>query len=135
MPGWSHLEGPNTNRDQPGGTSGDPTYGVMATFDRFWWRDNYDELEGVLADRGYEYFEPAFMYGWEACRNNPGCTWNDIEPELAANWERDRERASAKWDEVKHATRHAFERAVHIFQHGKNPDATVDRETERPKHP
>ena len=40
MSGYSHLDGPNPNRDQPGATGGDTGYGVMSTFDRFWWRDN-----------------------------------------------------------------------------------------------
>ena len=33
MPGYSHLDGPNPNRDQPSAGSSDTGYGVMATFD------------------------------------------------------------------------------------------------------
>jgi hypothetical protein len=127
MPGYSHLDGPNPNRDQPAANSADTGYGVMATFDKFWWRDNYAGIEGVQADRGYDYYEPALRYGWESRAAHSGRSWSDVEPELASGWGAARGASSAKWDDVKHATRHAFERAVHLFQGGKDPDRTNER--------
>ena len=123
MPGYSHLDGPNPLRDQPAANSADTTASGLDTFNRFWWSENYGGLEGLQADRGYEYYEPAFRYGWQARSRHANRQWNDVEPELAGGWESARGSSDAKWEEVKHATRHAFEKAVHIFQGGPDPDA------------
>lgn len=97
-------------------TSGQPMHGALATFEDHWWHDNYTELEELEHDRGYEYYRPAFRYGWESYERHHGRSWSDAEPELARCWESECGDSDAKWSEAKRAVRHAFERAAEVFR-------------------
>ena len=101
--------------------------GVMDTFASTWWRDNYSTLDGLQADRGYDYYDPAFRYGWEAAGQHRGRRFADVEPHLSSGWS-SRSTSSnstsqdARWEDVKHAVRHAFDRAMHVFEGAPDPD-------------
>lgn len=116
--------------DTPGGstTSERAVHGVMATFEDNWWRDNYGELEGIPADRSYEYYRPAFHYGWESHERHRGKTWAEAEPELSRGWEQRRGSSGVQWSEAGRAVRHAFERAAQVFQGDRAADAIRDRD-------
>ena len=96
-------------------TSGHAMRGVMATFEDHWWRDNYGELEELEHDRGYDYYRPAFRYGWEASDRHRGKGWGEVESDLEREWQTRHGGSGAKWAEAKRAIRHAFERAQDTF--------------------
>jgi hypothetical protein len=107
----------DTGSDEAGRiTSGHAVHGVMETFEDNWWRDNYAELEELQHDRGYEYYRPAFRYGWDAYARYRGRPWTDVEAELASRWATERGESDTKWAEAKRAVRHAFDRATEVFQ-------------------
>lgn len=102
------------------GTGGARAKGVMETFNDHWWRDNYSTLDGLQADRGYEHYEPGFRYGWDSAGRHRGRRFEDVEPELERDWtSAQRDRA---WGEHRGAIRHAFERAMHVFEGAPDPD-------------
>ncbi len=100
----------------PQGISGGP---VKAYSDE-WFRDNYSTLDGLQADRGYEHYEPGFRYGWDAAGQHHGRGWSDVEPDLERDW-RGRH-ADRDWNDYKGSVRHAFEKAMHVFEGAKDPD-------------
>lgn len=102
--------------DRDGGISnlfGGHNPGVLETYDRHWWRDNYAGLEGLQADREYDYYEPGFQYGWEAAREHRGRGFHDVEDQLKGAWSTAHGHA---WEEQRHAVRHAFDRAMRVFE-------------------
>jgi hypothetical protein len=96
--------------------------GVMQTFQDHWWRDNYSTLDGLQADRGYDYYDPAFRYGWESAGQHRGRRFADVESNLSTGWSSRPARQDARWEDVRHAVRHSFERAMHVFEGMPDPD-------------
>ena len=94
--------------------------GGTASFSADWFRENYSTLDGLAADRGYEHYEPGFRYGWESAGTRGGRAWTESEADLEHDW-RSRH-ADRDWTEYKGAVRHAFERAMHVFEGAKDPD-------------
>jgi hypothetical protein len=76
------------------------------------WRENYASRPYVAGDRGYDYYRPAFQYGWEAAARNYAVSWVVIEPDLRSGWEQARGRSTSTWEEMKHAIRDAWNRVV-----------------------
>jgi len=112
-----------TSSSEP--TSGrDTTGGVMNSYDSSWFEESFGSAaggEGLDRSRGYAHYEPAFRYGWESASAHRGRNFDDVEPHLAEGWRA--RNAGGDWDGVKHATRRAFERAMHVFEGAKDPDA------------
>ena len=115
------IELDTTNKIGSGGVGpqGPSNSGITAYSDeRF--RSEIQTIEGLQADRGYEHYEPSFRYGWEAAGQHRGRGWSDAESDLERDW-RDRH-ADRDWQEHRGAIRHAFERAMHVFEGAKDPD-------------
>jgi hypothetical protein len=64
----------------------------------------------VQADRGFDYYEPAYRYGTEAARIHRDRQWNDVEGDLERGWDRARGASHSAWAEVKDAVRDAWNR-------------------------
>lgn len=95
-----------------------------------WWRDNFAARPYVSADRGYEYYAPAYRYGYEAVSRYPGRTWDDVESELGRAWGRYPHRGKSTWTEMKDAVRDAWDH-VTGDEHGAHwqRDRKEDRAT------
>jgi hypothetical protein len=78
--------------------------------DRNYWRANYMARPYVKADRGFEYYEPGYRYGFEEAQRLAGRTWNDVRDDLERGWNEFRYRGEARWDDVRDAARDAWER-------------------------
>ena len=74
------------------------------------WRDNWRARPYASADRGFEYYRPAYRYGVESARRFTGRQWNDVEPDLRAGWDRYEYRGQSTWENVKDAVRDAWDR-------------------------
>jgi hypothetical protein len=110
-------------------TSADPSTGSMGPnptganrpgYSDNMFRDDLGSVEGIAADRGYEHYQPAFQYGWESAHQQRGRDWTSCEADLERDW-RSRH-ADRDWAEHRSAVRHAFERAMHVFEGAKDPD-------------
>ena len=102
--------------DNPGMDMG--TAGSMRTVDwgteDAYWRENFGARPYATADRGYEYYRPAYEYGVESARTFRSRNWEEAEPELRHGWEfsnKDKP-GSSKWEDVKHAVRDAWDRVT-----------------------
>jgi hypothetical protein len=93
--------------------------------DRYW-RENYSTRPYVQADRGYEFYGPAYRHGWESRARYHGKTWAEVEPDVRTHWEErsgsDRGESKAQkaknatvgmWDEIKDAVKEGWEHAIH----------------------
>lgn len=100
------------------GTTGGPGTGSTSLGYRdSWFQDEVEELEGLQADRGYEYYRPGFQYGWEAAGRYRGRGWPDASGEVEREWRSaNTGRADRDWEDYRHAIRHAFERAMKTFE-------------------
>jgi hypothetical protein len=85
-----------------------------------YWRNNYGSRPYASADRGFEFYRPAYRYGIESARRFHGKQWNEVEPELARGWEtfkgggwaefKGERKAESTWESVKAAVRDAWDR-------------------------
>ncbi len=81
------------------------------TQDEFW-RDNYGARPYTQADRGYEYYQPAYKYGHESAFFYGDRAWDqEVEDDLARGWEQARGDSNCSWAEVKEAVKDAYEAA------------------------
>jgi hypothetical protein len=93
------------------GTSGSTHEANWGTEDAFW-RDNYAHRPYTAADRGYEFYRPAYRYGCESSFTYGNRTWDDeVESDLARGWEQARGDSTSTWDQVKDAVRDAYDHA------------------------
>ena len=80
-----------------------------------YWRENFRSRPYSVADRAYDYYEPAYRYGYESAAQYRGRHWSEVEPELQTTWDRYEHRGSARstWEDVKDAVKDAWDRATH----------------------
>lgn len=116
------IELDTTNRIGVSGGTGPATdhSGSSNAYSESWFRENYSTLDGLAAERDYDHYEPGFRYGWESAERHRGRGWQEAEGELERDW-RSRQ-ADRDWNEYKGSVRHAFDRAMHVFEGAKDPD-------------
>ena len=114
------IELDTTNHIGAGGVGPHGISGSTRTeYNSDWFRD-LEEVQGLQADRGYEHYEGSFRYGWEAAGQHRGRQWEDVESDLEQDW---RSRHTDRdWNDHRSAVRHAFERAMHVFEGTRDPD-------------
>jgi hypothetical protein len=106
------LNDRETQRTGParGTVSGAAEVGDWSAEEKYW-RDNFASRPYARADRNFDFFSPAYRYGFERARQYRGKQWNDVESELRAGWDRGPENKT-KWEEVKDAVRDAWNRVT-----------------------
>lgn len=97
----------------PHGVNGSP----VTTYSDEWFRDDMQAVDGLQADRGYEHYEPGFRHGWESAGRYRGRGWSDAENDVERDWRS--QHADRDWHEYRGAIRHAFERAMRVFEGAK----------------
>lgn len=75
-----------------------------------YWRRHFAERDYTDSDCGYEYYRPAYRYGWESRGRHPDRDFEEVEPQLESAWDSDR--MGLAWGEARSAVRDAFERPV-----------------------
>ncbi len=99
-----------------------PSQGFKATerqLDQDWnveeayWRDNWHTRPYVSADRGFEYYRPAYRYGFVSARARRGRLWGDAEADLREGWDRYEERGQTAWEHIKEAVKDGWHRVTH----------------------
>lgn len=98
-----------------------PTQGFKATDQQLsqdwtteedYWRDNWQSRPYASADRGFDYYRPAYRYGFESARTYRGRQWNDLESDLRTGWDRYEGRGQSTWENIKEAVRDAWNRVT-----------------------
>lgn len=75
-----------------------------------YWRGNWQTRPYASADRGYDFYRPAYRYGFESASRYSGREFGDVERELSSGWERNPERGQSTWENIKDAVRDGWNR-------------------------
>jgi hypothetical protein len=75
-----------------------------------YWRANYRTRPYAGAERGYDYYEPAYRYGYDAANRYGDRNWSDVESELSSGWNSYERRGESTWEQIKDAVRDAWDR-------------------------
>ena len=90
-----------------------------------YWRSNFSSRPYARADRGFDYYSPAYRYGYESANQYRGRQWNDVETDLRSGWDRYEHRGQSTWENVKDAVKDAWHRVT------GGGDKSTDRGTSR----
>jgi hypothetical protein len=76
-----------------------------------YWRTNYQTRPyASSAQRGYDYYQPGYRYGYEAASRYRDRDWNDVESDLSRDWNSYEGRGTSTWEQMKDAVRDAWNR-------------------------
>jgi hypothetical protein len=77
-----------------------------------YWRDNYSHRPYVGSNRDFEYWRPAYRYGFESAQKYSGRNWSDVESDLRTGWDRYEHRGAVRsaWEQIKDAVRDGWDR-------------------------
>jgi hypothetical protein len=75
-----------------------------------YWRSNFSSRPYARADRGYEYYQPGYRYGFESATRYAARQWNEVESDLRRGWDKYEHRAQSTWENIKDAVRDAWDR-------------------------
>lgn len=79
--------------------------------DDSYWRTNFRNRPYASAgDRDYEYYRPAYRFGYDAANRYEGRDWTDVETDLATSWGTYEHRGMSTWDQMRDAVRDAWDR-------------------------
>jgi hypothetical protein len=85
---------------------------VNPTIEDAYWRENYYRAAYVDASRGYEYYQPAYRFGWESYSQFGERSFDKVDDQLAREWERRRGESPLDWQEARDAARDAWDRVA-----------------------
>ena len=77
-----------------------------------YWRSNFSTRPYVNADRGFDFYQPGYRYGYESATRYRGRNWNDVESDLRTGWDKYEHRGQSAWENVKDAVRDAWNRVT-----------------------
>ena len=95
-----------------GSTTGAGTFTGDWNADQSWWRENFRDRPYVVADRLFEYYEPAYECGYLSANRYRGRKFEDIEPVLRTDFDRFERRGESTWDNMKDAVRDAWDKVT-----------------------
>jgi hypothetical protein len=95
-------------------------------FDDDYWRESYRGSPYVDPRRQYEYYQPAYRFGWESYSRYGRRSFEELDDTLREEWEQDRDPASPSWEEAREAARDAWDRVARherpVVQDSPDPD-------------
>jgi hypothetical protein len=105
------------NRDEL--FTGNASGGMSNTWDaeEEFWRDAWTTRPYINADRGFDYYQPAFRYGYESASRLRGRDWSDVQKDLEAGWGNWEGKGEGTWEHMKEAVRDAWNRVAHAHRH------------------
>jgi hypothetical protein len=75
-----------------------------------YWRTNYRQRPYASTGAQYEFYRPAYRFGYDAASRYEGRDWASVEPELSRSWDTYEHRGESTWDHMKAAVRDAWDR-------------------------
>jgi hypothetical protein len=84
---------------------------VNPTIEDVYWRENYRDRPYVASDREYEYYQPAYRFGWESYSQYGERSFDELDDSLAREWDQRRGASLQTWREAREAARDAWDRA------------------------
>lgn len=83
---------------------------IDPTVEHAYWRKEYVNRPYVMQGEPYEYYSPAYQYGWEIYPKYAakGKGFEDFDFELRRDWESRREKSKLSWEQARAATHDAW---------------------------
>ena len=75
-----------------------------------YWRDNYINRPYADQTLSYDYYRPAYRYGWESRTRFMNRRWDQVEKDLGKGWRENRGPSRLGWTDAKQAARDAWVR-------------------------
>jgi hypothetical protein len=97
---------------------------VNPTAEDVYWRENYRERPYVERGREYEYYQPAYRFGWESYSQYGERSFDELDDSLAREWDQRRGASLQTWREAREAARDAWNR---VSQPGEDQSDVVPR--------
>lgn len=83
---------------------------INPTLEDAYWAENYKSRDYVDEDHDYEYYQPAYRFGWESYSQYGHRRFDEIDEDLAREWDQRRGDSLQTWREARSAARDAWER-------------------------
>lgn len=77
-----------------------------------YWRENYKRRSYCEPGSTYDFYSPAYRFGYDATDRYPGKQWKDVESDLSRDWDRYEHRGNSTWEQMKNAVKDAWDRIV-----------------------
>ena len=90
-----------------------------------YWRQNFKDRDYAAGDFESDW-SPAYRYGVEAFRREPGRHFDEMEAELSAGWTAARGESTLDWDRARLASLDAWQRARDLAERAVPGDADED---------
>ncbi len=97
---------------------------VNPTEEDAFWRGTYATRPYIPQGSGYDIYQPAYRFGWEAAERHQAREFDEVEPDLRRDWDADRG-ASAntlEWDRARNAARDSYERIRSRYNRPESAD-------------
>jgi hypothetical protein len=77
-----------------------------------YWRNNYSNRPYVGSKKDFNYWGPAYRYGYDSAQRFQGHRWDEVEHDLRSDWDSYEHRGTlrATWEEIKDAVRDSWNR-------------------------
>jgi hypothetical protein len=84
------------------------------TSEENYWRSNYADRPYASGNPDFDYWRPAYRYGYDSAMRYQGRRWEDVENDLRSGWDRYEHRGSVRstWEDMKAAVRDGWDRIV-----------------------
>ena len=82
------------------------------TTEELYWRDNFKRRPYVQSERDFDFYRPAYRFGYEASDRYQGEDWDDVEPDLRRDWDQYEGRGQSTWEQIKSAVKDAWDRVT-----------------------
>jgi hypothetical protein len=82
------------------------------TTEEDYWRKNYSSRPYAGQNRDFEYWKPAYRYGYDSAGRHQGRNWNDVESDLRTGWDKYEHRGTSTWEQIKDAVKDGWDRMV-----------------------
>ena len=86
--------------------------GLDWTTEEAYWRTNYATRPYIGTNRDFDYWRPAYRYGYDSGVKYPGRKWDEVENDLKTGWERFEHRSKSTWEQIKDAVRDGWDRVT-----------------------
>ena len=82
------------------------------TTEEDYWRKNYSSRPyvGQGQNRDFEYWKPAYRYGYDSAGRHQGRKWDEVESDLRSGWNNYEHRGTSTWEQIKDAVRDGWDR-------------------------
>jgi hypothetical protein len=82
------------------------------TTEETYWRENFRDRPYFEQGRNYDYYQPAYQFGYNAADRYEGEEWEAIESDLERDWDQYDNRGQSTWAQIKQAVRDAWDRVT-----------------------